>query len=784
MAMDKQMELFEPVTRGFDEGGLLQEGGTVDPVSGNEVPTGSTQEEVRDDIPAQLSEGEFVMPADVVRYHGLDKMMALRDEAKMGLARMEAMGQMGNADEATIPDGVPFDAANLPFDINDLDLEEDTNEYQVGGFVPAPQVQLPGVSYQQSQFAGYQPQYQQYQQPQVPQQPQTPQYQAPQQQFTPTVTGQAPSFGALVQPTTVTYYDKDGNTLQIPVDANGNPLIPIPPGFSKTKPQTATQAPSSAATGTGTGAPQIFTSEGGESSTDDNSFAMPKIDADVAAFNLVEQAQGFTGPSFASQVSDIKEKGKSTLAGGIIGNVLGSFKTQKDINAAKENQIKMLSDSIGLSVEDTKNVMDTFSDEIRSGYRDPVTGEVSGQKDLRTTGQKVKDFATDVFDKVTGTQPAGRDEFGNIAPDGSMPVTDITKTATKAKDITDRQVEDEKAADLSSPRVETTQTRREGEAAGAATKADIKYENLTDAQKEMVDSVAPKSYSEETAKMLGVEYDERLEGKELTPAEQSIVQDRVTQDMMGSRDEPTRTSVALSGADDRRQAEQIIQERQAEQARQAAIETERFAREASRSQTESAKRASTIAGHAARYERQGYSSSAARAAAVNKTDADNEARRQTNNPNASAATSSSGNAIRSSSGKVVVSGSSVSDDGGGDSGGDSGGGGCCFIMLEARYGDGTMDDVVRRYRDEHMTERNKRGYYKLAEVFVPLMRKSSIFKWLVTKTFADPLVSYGKYYYGQNKHGMLYYPIKAFWMKMFDILGEDTEFVRENGEVV
>ena len=105
-------------------------------------------------------------------------------------------------------------------------------------------------------------------------------------------------------------------------------------------------------------------------------------------------------------------------------------------------------------------------------------------------------------------------------------------------------------------------------------------------------------------------------------------------------------------------------------------------------------------------------------------------------------------------------------------------------MLEARYGDGTMDDVVRRYRDEHMTARNKRGYYKLAEVFVPLMRKYPVFKWLVTKTFADPLVSYGKYYYGQNKHGVLFAPVKVFWMKVFDVLGADTEFVRENGEVI
>lgn len=119
-----------------------------------------------------------------------------------------------------------------------------------------------------------------------------------------------------------------------------------------------------------------------------------------------------------------------------------------------------------------------------------------------------------------------------------------------------------------------------------------------------------------------------------------------------------------------------------------------------------------------------------------------------------------------------------------DAGGPEPGGGCCFIMLEARYGDGTMDNVVRRYRDEYMTDRNRRGYYKLAEVLVPLMRKSKVFKWIVTKTFADPLVSYGKYYYGENKHGVIFAPVKSFWMKVFDVIGGDTEFIRENGEVV
>jgi len=83
----------------FAEGGVMQEGGTVDPVSGNDVPPGAMAEEVRDDIDAKLSEGEFVIPADVVRYIGLEKLMMIRDKAKAGLKRMDEIGQMGNAEE-------------------------------------------------------------------------------------------------------------------------------------------------------------------------------------------------------------------------------------------------------------------------------------------------------------------------------------------------------------------------------------------------------------------------------------------------------------------------------------------------------------------------------------------------------------------------------------------------------------------------------------------------------------------------------------------------------------
>jgi hypothetical protein len=101
--------------KGFAEGGMntnmndemssmLQEAPEVDPVSGNEVPIGSEPKEVRDDIPARLSEGEMVIPADVVKFFGVEYFMKLRDKAKKGFARMEEMGQMGNGDAASGPD--------------------------------------------------------------------------------------------------------------------------------------------------------------------------------------------------------------------------------------------------------------------------------------------------------------------------------------------------------------------------------------------------------------------------------------------------------------------------------------------------------------------------------------------------------------------------------------------------------------------------------------------------------------------------------------------------------
>lgn len=100
------------------EGGMLDDSGEV--VNGTQVPAGSLAEEVADDVPAMLSEGEFVVPADVVRFVGLERLMKMRDKAKEGLERMEEMGQMGNAEEVSNPDQQFSQVDDIAFE-NDID---------------------------------------------------------------------------------------------------------------------------------------------------------------------------------------------------------------------------------------------------------------------------------------------------------------------------------------------------------------------------------------------------------------------------------------------------------------------------------------------------------------------------------------------------------------------------------------------------------------------------------------------------------------------------------------
>ena len=130
----------------FAEGGMMDDGKSVDPVSGNDVPTGSLAEEVRDDVDAKLSPGEFVIPADVVRFIGLERLMKLRDDAKRGLARMNDIGQMGNAEAVGEASDDSFEEDDdFENEIDGIMKEVDQNEigrqtemaFNTGGFVNA-----------------------------------------------------------------------------------------------------------------------------------------------------------------------------------------------------------------------------------------------------------------------------------------------------------------------------------------------------------------------------------------------------------------------------------------------------------------------------------------------------------------------------------------------------------------------------------------------------------------------------------------------------------------------
>ena len=102
MAINEQMEM-----------AFNNQAPQVDPVSGNEIPPGSLPEEVRDDIDARLSEGEYVVPADVVRYFGVKYFEDLRTEAKLGLSGMESDGRIGGEPMAVDPSGMPPEGMDI-----------------------------------------------------------------------------------------------------------------------------------------------------------------------------------------------------------------------------------------------------------------------------------------------------------------------------------------------------------------------------------------------------------------------------------------------------------------------------------------------------------------------------------------------------------------------------------------------------------------------------------------------------------------------------------------------
>ena len=201
-----------------ETGGLKTDGLPVDPVSENEVPLGSNAEEVRDDVPAQLSDGEYVVPADVVRYFGVSFFEKLRDKAKKGIDQMAEDGRIN---------GEPIDSApTLEGELSTDEMKEleDVLKMQEGGDVDLNKEALqqfgdqvvqqglkPQIDYGQFSTPGS---FTAFNQAQAQQQAET------------AATQQKQSVGF------AEYVGPNGQIMMIPIDAEGNPTMPVPDGYT------------------------------------------------------------------------------------------------------------------------------------------------------------------------------------------------------------------------------------------------------------------------------------------------------------------------------------------------------------------------------------------------------------------------------------------------------------------------------------------------------------------------------------------------------------------------
>ena len=118
-------------------GGMMDGIMGYDKVSGNPIPIGSHAENVRDDIDAKLSTDEYVLPAHVVKWHGLKHIQMMQSEAEMGLMSMQMTGLIQHAEmsEAEVVEDEEIDEPDEGIDIevatvqvDDLLDDEEANE--------------------------------------------------------------------------------------------------------------------------------------------------------------------------------------------------------------------------------------------------------------------------------------------------------------------------------------------------------------------------------------------------------------------------------------------------------------------------------------------------------------------------------------------------------------------------------------------------------------------------------------------------------------------------------
>lgn len=226
----------------YQEGGFADDGAQVEPVTGNEVPPGSLDQEVRDDVDAKLSEGEYVIPADVVRFIGLSQIEGMIQKAKQGLAEMDANGRIG---------GSPVDEQGVPMEDDELTPEEMQMLSEALG--QAPTGMAMGGVVQQPIYNPYQQQQMQYTNPNpaigmqeggdVP----ASTFNAAQYQFGPSTPGGFSGSGGIE---IVEYINTQTGETRLVSVMNGQIMGEIPEGFVRSTPETKEQARKNAASTT------------------------------------------------------------------------------------------------------------------------------------------------------------------------------------------------------------------------------------------------------------------------------------------------------------------------------------------------------------------------------------------------------------------------------------------------------------------------------------------------------------------------------------------------------
>lgn len=95
------------------------------------------------------------------------------------------------------------------------------------------------------------------------------------------------------------------------------------------------------------------------------------------------------------------------------------------------------------------------------------------------------------------------------------------------------------------------------------------------------------------------------------------------------------------------------------------------------------------------------------------------------------------------------------------SGGSGGSAGCCFMFLEGNL----LMPYVRKYRDEHYPKTSvvSKGYRIMSSLVVPWMRKSKMFKKLMTTIMLKPLAKAFKAYYDKSPLFYALLPFELFW---------------------